>query len=158
MKITKHQLKRIIAEELMSERYGKDYLSRSHRGGRGEEADPKLDFTRYAREPDLFEDSGEEEGEHYRDDEDADDKELEYLRHHLDKLQHDKDYDEDHVSESRRRQVRRLRSLLEAEQNAAARAKPNTLRLKQRLDKIDEAVEVADSKLDALLRIIRKRR
>ena len=106
-RLSRRQLRHMIREQAIRE-FSKDYLSRSHRGGRGEEADPSLDFA----EADLYEDSGEEEGRHYRDDEDADDRELEYLRHHLDKLQHDKDYDEDHVSESRRRQVMRLRRVL----------------------------------------------
>ena len=39
MRITRRQLKRIIRE------YGKDTLSKTRRGGRGELADPHLDYA-----------------------------------------------------------------------------------------------------------------
>ena len=42
MKITKRQLIKIIREEAHS--YGKDYLSKTHHGGKGELADPRLDY------------------------------------------------------------------------------------------------------------------
>jgi len=45
MKITRYQLRKIIRESL-EEKYGKDYLSKTHTGGEGEEEDPELDFTK----------------------------------------------------------------------------------------------------------------
>ena len=47
----------------------------------------------------LKEDSGEEEGEHYRRNRDADDVHIAAIEHHLDALKHDRDYDEDHIDE-----------------------------------------------------------
>ena len=44
----------------------------------------------------LDEDSGREEGEHYERDSMHDDDHIKAIRHHLDALEHDKDYDEDH--------------------------------------------------------------
>ena len=45
MRVTRTQLRRIIQEELSRiVEYRKDSLSKTHRGGRGEEADPALDF------------------------------------------------------------------------------------------------------------------
>ena len=44
MLITKRQL-RIIIKEALNEKYGKDYLSKTHPDGKGEERDPKLDFA-----------------------------------------------------------------------------------------------------------------
>jgi hypothetical protein len=42
VRISKRQLRRIIRESL-EEKYGKDYLSKTHGG---EEEDPELDFTK----------------------------------------------------------------------------------------------------------------
>jgi hypothetical protein len=44
----------------------------------------------------LEEDSGHEEGEHYEDSAMHDDDHIKAIRHHLDALEHDKDYDDDH--------------------------------------------------------------
>jgi hypothetical protein len=47
----------------------------------------------------LQEDSGEEEGEHDRDNEMHDDDHIKAIEHHLDALKHDKDYEEEHIKE-----------------------------------------------------------
>ena len=47
----------------------------------------------------LNEDSGEEEGEHYARNRDADDVHIAAIEHHLSALKHDKDYDDEHVEE-----------------------------------------------------------
>ena len=44
MKITKRQLRNIIREAI-NEKYGKDYTSTTHPGGKGEERNPQLDFV-----------------------------------------------------------------------------------------------------------------
>jgi len=141
-RLSRRQLHHMIREQAIRE-FGKDTLSRSHRGGRGEEADPSLDF-------DLSEDSGEEEGDHYHDDEDSDDRELEYLRHHLDKLQHDKDYDEEHVNESRRRQVMRLRRVLSEQRPDSGVRHPGHREREQMLSKLDSILEKLDSVIQKL--------
>jgi len=66
--------------------------------GRGE----KKGDDAYVNEHDLTEDSGEEEGEHYRRNRDADDVHIAAIEHHLAALRHDRDYDDDHVDESAR--------------------------------------------------------
>ena len=48
---------------------------------------------------DLSEDDGAEEGEHYKDNEMHDDDHIKAIEHHLDALKHDKGYDEDHIEE-----------------------------------------------------------
>ncbi len=48
----------------------------------------------------LEEDSGEEEGEHYERNVEHDDDHIAAIRHHLDALEHDRDYDERHVDET----------------------------------------------------------
>ena len=144
-RLSRRQLHHMIREQAIRE-FGKDTLSKSRRGGRGEEADPSLDFA----EADLYEDSGEEEGDHYRDDADADDKELEYLRHHLDKLQHDKDYDEEHVNESRRRQVMRLRRVLSEQRPDSGVRHPGHREREQMLSKLDSILEKLDSVIQKL--------
>ena len=47
----------------------------------------------------MKEDSGEEEGEHYERNVAHDDDHIAAIRHHLDALEHDRDYDEKHVEE-----------------------------------------------------------
>jgi len=106
MRLTRRQLSNMIKRQIMRE-YAKDYLSTSHPGGSGEERDPELDFS----ESELYEDSGEEEGEHYDVDAMSDDEHIDMIRRHLDALEKDKDYDKDHIkSESRRRRLRRTLS------------------------------------------------
>ena len=50
----------------------------------------------------MKEDSGEDEGRHYDDDAHSDEDHISAIRHHLDALEHDKDYDEDHVDEAKK--------------------------------------------------------
>jgi len=65
MRITRGQIRRIIREAMRDRHgrvggggsYGEDYLSRTHRGGHGEEADPRLD---YVGEQDMVETEEEE--------------------------------------------------------------------------------------------------
>mgnify|MGYP003643288016 CR=1 FL=1 len=52
------------------------------------------------KEGNLEEDSGEEEGKHYRDNTMNDDDHIKAIEHHLDALKHDRDYDEDHIDEN----------------------------------------------------------
>jgi len=47
----------------------------------------------------VNEDSGEEEGEHYRDNEMSDEDHIKAIEHHLAALRHDRDHDEDHIDE-----------------------------------------------------------
>jgi len=47
----------------------------------------------------MKEDSGEDEGRHYDDDAHNDDDHINAIRHHLDALEHDRDYDDDHIDE-----------------------------------------------------------
>ena len=47
----------------------------------------------------LQEDSGEEEGKHYKDNEMHDGDHIKAIEHHLDALKHDDDYDEEHIKE-----------------------------------------------------------
>ena len=54
-------------------------------------------------EGNLEEDSGEEEGRHYEHDAMHDDDHIRAIRHHLDALEHDKDYDEEHEDLEERR-------------------------------------------------------
>lgn len=54
VKITQRQLRRIIRESL-EEKYGKDYLSKTHSDGGSEEKDPKLDFIEELDESDAAE-------------------------------------------------------------------------------------------------------
>ena len=49
----------------------------------------------------LTEDSGEEEGEHYDRNRREDDDHIEAIRHHLDELEKDRDYDDDHIDENK---------------------------------------------------------
>ena len=75
--------------------------------GDSELADPKLDY--------MNEDSGEEEGEHYDLNAMSDEDHIDAIRRHLDHLEKDKEYDEDHVEdlkESRLRALRILRQLV----------------------------------------------
>jgi len=51
------------------------------------------------KEGNISEDSGEEEGEHYKDNEMHDEDHIKAIEHHLDALKHDRDYDEDHIDE-----------------------------------------------------------
>jgi hypothetical protein len=48
---------------------------------------------------DLSEDSGAEEGDHYKDNAMHDDDHIKAIEHHLDALKHDRDYDDDHIDE-----------------------------------------------------------
>ena len=48
----------------------------------------------------INEDSGEEEGEHYEHSSMHDEDHIKAIRHHLDALEHDKDYDDEHIRES----------------------------------------------------------
>ena len=50
----------------------------------------------------INEDSGEEEGEHYEHNREADDAHIAAIEHHLEALKHDRDYDTEHVDENRR--------------------------------------------------------
>ena len=59
--------------------------------GRGEEKDDKAFVN---------EDSGAEEGEHYRDNAMSDDEHIKAIEHHLDALRKDRDYDDDHIDEA----------------------------------------------------------
>ena len=63
-------------------KYSKDYLSKTHPNGSGEEADPDLDF--------IDEDSGDDETQNYRDNEKEDEK-------HIKDLKKDIDFDKDHI-------------------------------------------------------------
>lgn len=47
----------------------------------------------------MNEDSGEEEGEHYRDNAMNDEEHIKAIEHHLAALKHDKDYDDEHIEE-----------------------------------------------------------
>ena len=73
----------------------KDYTTKKdddlkHSGkGRGEKKGDKAYIN---------EDSGEEEGEHYKDNAMHDDDHIKAIEHHLDALKHDRDYDEEHES------------------------------------------------------------
>jgi len=108
MKISQKELRGILDEAMMSliqekramrEEYGKDFLSSTHPDGQGEERDPELDFT--GETLDLDEDSGSEEGSHYRKNRRAD-------RQHLRDLEKDMRYDREHIkSESGRYALRR---------------------------------------------------
>jgi hypothetical protein len=64
MKITKRKLNMMV-KSMISE-YGKDTLSKTRRGGRGEMRDPSLDFTRRKGHSDLFEDSVDDELDHLK--------------------------------------------------------------------------------------------
>ena len=78
----------------------KDYTTKKdddlkHSGkGRGEKKGDKAYIN---------EDSGEEEGEHYKDNAMHDDDHIKAIEHHLDALKHDRDYDEEHIDEAAKR-------------------------------------------------------
>tara|TARA_Y100000310_G_C20694739_1_gene824776 strand:- start:3224 stop:4210 length:987 start_codon:yes stop_codon:yes gene_type:complete len=86
-------------EEAEKEETGKPYVSkREEEGLEGleegtEETEEEITVT---------EDSGGEEGEHYEHSSMHDEDHIKAIRHHLDALEHDKDYDEKHVDEGGR--------------------------------------------------------
>jgi len=62
----------------------------------GDQSKTKGDYEK------LKEDSGAEEGEHYEHSSMHDEDHIKAIRHHLDAIEHDKDYDEEHVDEGGR--------------------------------------------------------
>jgi hypothetical protein len=66
------------------------------------------DTTKKGDEAFVNEDSGAEEGEHYRDNAMSDDEHIKAIEHHLDALRKDRDYDDDHIDEATKTKNRRV--------------------------------------------------
>ena len=75
-------------------------------GAGGELTDKEAEEEDYVskdeEEGNLSEDSGEEEGRHYKDNAMHDEDHIKAIEHHLDALKHDRDYDEEHIDEQSR--------------------------------------------------------
>ena len=100
--------KRQLFYKYLREGAMRDTLSKT----RGSRSNPKLDYTERKGKADLFEDSGEEEGHHYDVDSMSDEEHIDMIRRHLDALEKDKEYDEDHVKNENRRRLRILSRLI----------------------------------------------
>ena len=94
----------LIRETVLGMNVGSEAERRAAETGQpwqiGETAEGEFDETNpddvaYKKGP-VFEDSGEEEEEHYDRNVDSDEDHIDAIRHHLDALEHDKDYDKEH--------------------------------------------------------------
>jgi len=111
-KLDRRAIRKMIMETMQTKLKGAgDHSQRGELSepgvGDSELADPKLDY--------MNEDSGEEEGEHYDLNAMSDDDHIDAIRRHLDHLEKDKEYDEDHeedLKESRMRALKILRRLI----------------------------------------------
>ena len=108
--------KRQLFYKYLMEGAKRDTLSKT----RGPRSNPKLDYTERKGKADLFEDSGEEEGHHYDIDSMSDDEHIDMIRRHLDALEKDKEYDEDHIKNENRRRLRVLSRLIEQDDSKVA--------------------------------------
>ena len=108
--------------------------------GRGQYSGPTMKGVT-SEEVKLHEDSGEEEGEHYESNREADDAHIAAIEHHLEALKHDRDYDTEHVDEKQRH---------DAIVNEVAR------RVAMRLAKKSQKEAVADQLAERILKRLTK--